>query len=146
MAPYSMGIKWDVLTPQVRAQITKDLIAIQNQPMSRNLLVYYEGDNAEVDTILQSLQIERVPLAATAYLWVLYQTGEDALPEPEHARQVVVRDMRIRSAETVLDTSEHNGFYLAPQGRNIAPTLDLNRPMPNWYPGGPTPDLVWLWS
>lgn len=148
MTPYTMGIVFDSLTPQVRAQLTKDLIAVKDLPKARNLMVYYEGDYPEVDNILASLQIERCPLAAVAPVWVLYQTGVTKLEAPEHATEIVERDMRIRSKEAgILDTEASDaGFYLAPQGRNITPTLDLNRPMPGWYPGGPTPDIAWLWG
>jgi hypothetical protein len=146
-APYVMGLLWDHWTPQVQAQVVKDLIAIKDQPKVSSLAVYYEGDDPQVNSILNALQVARCPAKALAGLWILYQTGVHPLEAPEHAAEVVERDMQIRSADAdVLDTGEHSGFYLAPQGRNISPTLDLNRPMPAWYPGGPTADLVWLWG
>lgn len=147
MVPYVMGLMWDHFTPQVQAQIVKDLIAIKNQPNSRNLTVYYEKDAPELKSLLVSMGIHRTPAKVLAGLWVLYQTGPVALEAPESAKEVVVRDMQVHVKDpNVLDTAEQSGFYLAPQGRNISPTLDLNRPMPGWYPGGPTADIVWLWG
>lgn len=146
--PYVLGLMWDTLTAQVQAQIVKDLIAIKNQPHARNLLVYYDSpDDPQFRKLLHTLNIKRTPVKVLAGLWVLYQTGTQTLEAPESAREVVERDMQVRVKDpNVLDTSEQSGFYLAPQGRNISPTLDLNRPMPGWYPGGPTPDIVYLWG
>jgi len=145
--PYVMGLIWDHFTPQVQAQVVKDLIAIQNQPNGRNLMVYYDADVPELAGLLNSMQIKRTPAKVLAKLWVLYQTGPEQLEAPEHAAEVVERDMQIGVKDpAILNTDEQSGFYLAPQGRNISPTLDLNRPMPGWYPGGPTADLVWLWG
>jgi hypothetical protein len=147
MVPYVMGLMWDHFTPQVQAQIVKDLIAIKNQPESRNLTVYYEKDAPELKSLLVSMGIHRTPAKVLAGLWVLYQTGPNPLEAPDTAKEVVVRDMQVHVKDPdVLDTGEQSGFYLAPQGRNISPTLDLNRPMPAWYPGGPTPDIVYLWG
>lgn len=147
---FTLGIKFDHMTPQVRTQIIKDLIGFKNQPsmgQSGKMAVYYEGDSPELAAILQALQIQRSPLAAVAEQWVLYQTGVHALEAPDHAIDVVTRDLQIKVKDPgVLNPEGQNGFYLAPQGRVIAPTINLNRPMPSWYPGGPTPDVVWLWS
>lgn len=146
--PYAMGIKWDVMTPQVRGRITQDLIAVKDMPKARKLMVYYEGENEEVANILSSLQIERCPLAAVAAVWVLYQTQDDYLEAPEHAVEIIERDLRQHLTKTnqLNPDAGDAGFYLAPQGRNITPTLDLNRPMPAFYPGGPDPATVWLWG
>lgn len=147
MTVYTMGLMFDHLTEQVKGQIIRDLIAIKDQPGSRDLQVYYQGDNHELDMLLSSLQIGRSPLAATATLWVLYQTGNEELEAPEHAVETVVRDMRVGVADSsILDTESQSGFYLAPQGRNITPTLDLNRPMPAHQPGGTNPAIIWLWG
>lgn len=147
MAPYVMGLIWDHFTEQVKGQMIRDLIAIKDQPGGSALKVYYEGENHDVLMLISSLQIERSPLAAPATLWVLYQTGNDDLAAPDHARETVVRDMRVGVADArVLDTESQSGFYLAPQGRNITPTLDLNRPMPAHQPGGTDPMIVHLWG
>lgn len=145
-APFVMGLRWDHFTPQVEGQVIRDLLAIQAQPCSRELAVYYEGTNTQLDMTLRTMGIQRTEMAVLATLWVLYQTGTEPLEAPEHAKEVVVRDMQVRLQDANLDTGDHAGFYLAPQGRNISPTLDLNRPMPGWYPGGPTADLVWMWG
>jgi len=142
-----MGLMWDYFTPQVEGQVIRDLIAIQNQPACRELAVYYEGSEPQLETVLRTMGIVRSDVAALATLWVLYQTGTEPLVEPDHAKEVVVRDLQIRLKDpNVLDTDQHSGFYLAPQGRNISPTLDLNRPMPGWYPGGPPANIVWMWG
>lgn len=145
--PYVMGLLWDHFTPQVQAQVVKDLIAIKDQPKSRNLMAYYKSDDPAVETLIRSVGVERSQLAAPATLWVTYQTGSRDIEAPEHAKEVVHRDMRIKHANPdVLDTEEHSGFYLAPQGRNIAPTLDLNRPMPAHQPAGTDPAIIYLWG
>lgn len=145
-APYVMGLRWDHFTPQVEGQVIRDLIAIQAQPFGRRLAVYYEGNQPQLDTAFRTMGVERTDMAVLARLWVLYQTGTEPLEEPEQAKEVVVRNLQVRLAEPNLDTGDHSGFYLAPQGRNISPTLDLNRPMPGWYPGGPPANIVWLWG
>lgn len=145
-APYVIGLMWDHFTPQVEGQIIRDVIAIQNQPSTRELSVYYEGNEPKLESALQTLGVNRAPSKELATLWVLYQTGPDLLVAPDHAREVVTRDLQVRLKSPNLNTDEHSGFYLAPQGRNISPTLDLNRPMPAWYPGGPPANIVWLWG
>lgn len=145
--PYVMGLIWDHFTPQVEGQIIRDLIAIQSQPSSRELSVYYDGTEPQLDTALRTMGIARTDAKPLARLWVLYQTASEPLVEPEHAKEVVVRNLQVKLKDpNVLDTGAHSGFYLAPQGRNISPTLDLNRPMPGWYPGGPPANIVWLWG
>jgi hypothetical protein len=144
--PYVVGLIWDHMTPQVEGKIIQDLIAIQNQPQGRNLAVWYEDGDPSFRKMLQTMGIRRTPAKTLATLWILYQTGVHELKAPEHARNVVERDLRQRIQETKLDTAPKPGFYLAPQGRNIAPTLDINRPMPGWYPGGPSPLVVWTWG
>ena len=141
-----IGLLWDVMTPQVEGKIVQDLIALQAQPGGSNLIVYYEDADPSFRKLLMTLGIKRTPAAVLAHLWIVYQTGVQPLEAPEHATTVVERDMRQRVAEPNLSTQEDSGFYLAPQGREISPTLDLNRPMPGWYPGGPNPSIVWLWS
>lgn len=145
--PYVMGLIWDFYTPQVQAQIIKDLIAIKNQPQCRDLMVYYEKDEPELASMLRAIQVNRTPSKVLAGLWVIYQTGVNQLEAPEFAKEVVYRDMQIHGTDPdILDTAEQSGFYLAPQGRNISPTLDLNRPMPSWYPGGPPGYIINLWG
>ena len=145
-APYAMGLMWDHFTPQVEGQVIRDVLAIQAQPSTRELTVYYDGTEPQLDGLLQTMGVRRAPTKELATLWVLYQTGPDPLDPPDNAKEVVVRDMQVRLTAPNLNTDEHSGFYLAPQGRNISPTLDLNRPMPGWYPGGPPASIVWLWS
>lgn len=145
-APYVMGLMWDHYTTQVEGQIIRDLIAIQSQPNVSQLAVYYEGEEPSLEALLGPMGVMRSPMKALAKLWVLYQVGNEPMEAPEHATEVVVRDLQVRLKGPNLDTDEHSGFYLAPQGRNISPTLDLNRPMPGWYPGGPTAPIVWMWG
>lgn len=144
--PYVIGLVWDHFTPQVEGQVIRDLIAIQAQPACRELAVYYDGTNAELDATLRTMGIQHTDMAVLATLWVLYQTGQEPLVAPEHAKEIVTRDLQVKMQGPNLDTGAHSGFYLAPQGRNISPTLDLNRPMPGWYPGGPPANIVWLWG
>lgn len=145
--PYVVGLMWDAMTPQVEGKIVQDLIAIKNQPSGSNLTVYYDDGDPSFRKLLQTMGIQRTPAKSLATLWILYQTGVHELMAPEHARNVVERDMRRRTKEPmILDTGRHEGFYMAPQGRTIAPTLDLNRPMPGWYPGGPGGMIVQRWG
>lgn len=145
-APYIVGLMWDHMTPQVEGKIVQDLIAIQSQPQGSNLAVYYEDAEPSFRKLLQVMGVQRTPSPALATLWLLYQTGVQELVAPEHAREVVERDLRQRVGEANLNPEPETGFYLAPQGRNIAPTLTLNRPMPGWYPGGPGGMIVNLWG
>jgi hypothetical protein len=142
-----MGLKWDHFTPQVKDKVMRDVMAIQAQPGGSDLIVYFEPDNEECAALLRALGVKRTPMKTLANLWVIYQTGPDTVEEPEGVAEVVYRDMQIHAKDpNVLDPTGQNGFYLAPQGRNIAPTLDINRPMPGWYPGGPNPAVVYLWG
>lgn len=145
-APYVVGLMWDHMTPQVEGKIVQDLIAIQSQPGGSDLAVYYEDADPSFRKLLQVMGIKRTPASALATLWLLYQTGVHELEAPEHAREIVERDLRQKVSESNLNSDPDVGFYLAPQGRNIAPTLDINRPMPGWYPGGPNAMIVNRWG
>lgn len=146
--PYVVGLKWDHFTSAVKAQVVKDLIALMDDPRMRNLAAYYETDDPQIDMLIRSVGVERCELAAPVRAWVLYQTGNDDLGiENEVDIPVVTRDLRINVKDpAILDTEEQSGFYLAPQGRNIVPQLDINRPMPAHQPAGTNPMIVWLWG
>ncbi len=146
-APYALGLMWDHFTPQVKDKVLRDVMAIQAQPGGSDLAVYFKDDNIEAQKMLQAAGVKRTPLSTLATLWIIYQTGRDQIEAPEHAEEVVYRDMQVHAKDPgILDPQGQDGFYLAPQGRNIAPTLDINRPMPGWYPGGPNPMIVYLWG
>ncbi len=144
---YAVGLMWDAFTPQVQGQMTKDLIALKDQPQANDLNVFYAPRRPEIDAVIKSIGATPIDFDSLPTLWITYQTGPNELEPPENAKEVVHRDMQVKFGRTdYLDPNAKNGHYLAPQGRNIHPTIDLNRPMPGWYPGGPTPSIVLLWG
>lgn len=147
MTPKVVGLVWDYYTPQVEAQITRDLIALKGLPSGRNLMVCYETEEPAITKVLNSLQVLRSPALPLAKLWIVYQTGPDEVEAPEHAEDVIERDLQVHVADAdVLDTGDHTGYYLKPQGRIVAPTISLNRPMPQHQPASTDPMVIYLWG
>lgn len=142
----TIGLIWDRYTPAVEGQITRDIIALQASSGNQGLELVAVCTDDKADSLLRVLGVNKGIAEALARLWIIYQTGPDAIDEPENAETIILRDLYVAPSETgLLDPDSKPGFYMEPQGRVIAPQVNLNRPMPSH--SGPTdPHLILLWS
>lgn len=139
----TVGLKWDKYTPAVEGQITRDLIALQaSGAKAHELLVVCPDDSA--NRLLAALGIKQGVAQALATLWITYRTEEEFVEAPEHATQVIERDLYVERVGGKIDPREHPGYYMKPQGRVIAPSL-INRMMPT-HNGATDPMVILLWS
>ncbi len=138
------GLWWDVFTPAVEGQITRDIIALQSQGAVQTQLMVVCRDNS-ADRLLDALGVKRSVAHALASLWITYRTGEKRVEAPEHAETVIERDLHVNDSSTQLDPTPKPGYYMRPQGRIKAPSNILQRPMPI-HNGQTDPMIVLLWS
>ena len=134
-----IGLLWDSFTDAVQGQITRDIIALQ-QECDKLSVVCPDGP---ADRLVAGLNVERVDSPAT--LWITYQTGPDPVYAPESATTVIDRDLYVKETEMRLDPTPQPGYFLKPQGRIVAPTMNLKKLMPNHF-GPVDPLIVMLWS
>jgi hypothetical protein len=141
---FFFGVKWDSYTPQVEAQLTKDLIAMSTQARGLNFVMVC--DSNEADRLLISMRVKRITASTFATMWIMYRTQEESHIEiPEHAVTILERDMSMDVAAPVIDPGTHSGYALTPQGRVAPDRIGINRPAPN---SSAKPDyaLIMLWS
>ncbi len=141
---HTVGLWWDVFTPAVEGQITRDVIALQAQGSVQADLMIVCRDNS-ADRLLDALGVKRGVTHALATLWITYRTGQEHVEAPEHAATVIERDLHVEDASTQLDPTPAPGYYLKPQGRIKGPSSILQRPMPI-HNGQTDPMVVLLWS
>ena len=136
----NVGLIWDFYTPAVEGQMTRDLIALQSETKVRAVC----KDSAP-ERLLNALNISMGGKPENTKLWILYQTQAEQLRPPANAKEVIVRNLHMERATGNLDSTERSGPPLKEQGRIVAPTLTLNKPMPNH--SGPTdPMVILLWG
>lgn len=142
---YHVGLKWDVYTPAVEAQIVRDMMALQNNGTQQIAAII---DDPSPSNMLQALGIKPVlSIHSLATLWILYKTkdDDDGLDAPEHADHVIVRDLYTPLAKGCLDEGPHFGYYLKEQGRQGNGQLPTMRSAPTSV-GQTDPAIVYLWS
>lgn len=136
-----IGLKWDVYTPSVEGQITRDLIALQSS--FGKITVVCDGD--EPNGLLSALGVQHGIGNELAAIWVVYTTQEGHQVEaPEHAKEVIKRDMFVSKTDIELDGDPHPGYYMKPQGRIGKPRLS-QLPKPT-HTGQTDPAVILLWG
>lgn len=144
MSNQTIGLLWDAYTPAVEGQITRDLIALKANGAS-NLIAVCPIKSTEVDRLLKALDVSKSPVEALATLWITYRTQSDPVEAPEHATQVIERNLFVDTSDPNIDPNGRPGYYLEPQGRGIAPSRNLNAPAPGNY-GVTDPAIILLWG
>ncbi len=84
---FVLGVLWDRYDPRVEMQLTKDLLALQQEFHPQKVLVYCESD--EADQVLRALDIKRVSKLLDEKgqprdpdIWRLYQVEQQDLIAP----------------------------------------------------------------
>lgn len=131
-----LGIAFDSYTPQIEAQITRDLIACQAimgvEASTTDLVVVSDQEN--MDRLLDALLMRRTPALAMAKLWLQYKALDGEWPKvPETAETVYQRNLYQRVKAPNLDDGEHAPYYLPTPGRIVPDMISLLRPAPNGY-------------
>ncbi len=142
MDTYHVGLKWDTYTPAVEAQIVRDMMALQGQHANIAAVI----DDPSPSKMLQALGVKPVlNIHALATLWVVYRTKDEPFEVPEHAEQVIERDLFSPEPKGMLNEGPHFGYYLKEQGRQGNGQLPTNRSAPTSV-GQTDPAIVYLWS
>lgn len=141
---HTLGMVWDKYTPAVEGQITRDVIALQSETPAGDTLSFVCPDGS-ADRLFNTLGVVRSMVPGLANVWITYRTQEDKVFAPEHATEVIERDLYQDAKDVELDPESHPGYYMKPQGRVVAPQMNRHKPAPSHY--GPTdPMVVLLWS
>lgn len=137
----TVGLIWDTYTPQVEAQIVRDVIAMQSSTGNRpaQLRIWCLPDAMRAIT---ALGVE-AGTSEDVTLWVTYKTGEEPVDAPEDALEIIERDLYVPHKESTLDDNPHSGYYLRPQGRIV--NNKIRQLMPK-HSGPTNPILVMLWG
>lgn len=138
MKQITVGLLWDTYTPAVEGQLTRDIIALQQEGQ---IMVVCKNSNP--GRVLQALNVAIVD--ADTKFWIVYKTGEAHVEAPEGATTVIERDLYVGHTKTQLDTREHAGYFMKPQGRIVPSPFTVERPMPV-HNGQTDPMVVLLWS
>lgn len=133
-----VGLVWDAYTPAVEAQITRDLIALQQK--SEIVVI---SDSNEVDRALAALGIKHGIGSELVDVWIVYQTTKEK-PYVETSKPVIDRCLYQERVENRINPKSDNGYYLHPQGRWSQPRIS-QAPMPNRN-GQTDPAVIYLWS
>lgn len=123
-----IGIIYDEYTPAVEAQLTRDIIALQNAHPRDEFEVQCVGDEPSMDRLLNAFNIVRVTGGKPA-LYVVYRTTEWWPEYPdERTATVICRDLYIEDAAPRMSGEPSVGYYVpTTQGRPIRPQNPLNR-------------------
>lgn len=139
-----IGFQWDEYTPQVEAQLTKDLIAL-NQAVTRwPGSIFKASAGLEAHRIIAALNIE-LALPEEARTWRTYQTTHDRVQVPDWAEDVIACDLSVKhSNSNVISRGPHNGYALKEFGRMDGYYPFKRRP-PNtkWATSDPLVTMIW---
>jgi hypothetical protein len=137
-----VGLYYETISSNVQAQILRDLLVLSAE---------FDGDFVVNDTqgMVPKELLEDLHLSTTSSppsLAVRYKTGEE-WPKVPMGIEVVDRDLQPKTAPANIDTSEHVGYYLKPQGRDGASLTEryLNRSYPRGR-GIVDPFIVLMWG
>lgn len=137
----TIGLRWGTYTPAVEGQITRDLIALQSS--FGKIIVIYDGD--EPNGLVSALGLKSGIGDELADTWIVYTTEEgNQVEAPEHAKEVIKRDMFVEKTAIDIDGEPHPGYYMKPQGRIGKPRLS-QLPKPT-HTGQTDPAVILLWS
>ena len=124
-----VGLYYDTYGPNVQVQILRDLLALE---------VEFDGDFDVYDDkgmvppqLLEDLHLTKSGSPPT--LAIRYRVG-DEWPKVPQGIEIVDRDLHQENAPANLDTSQHVGYYLRPQGRDGASLTE--RYLSRAYPRG----------
>lgn len=134
----TVSLMYDEFTSQVQSQITRDLMALQD-----NWEVQVNEEGTELNSLFDALGIPKVENAPE--LVILYRVKE-WLPEIPGVT-VFKRDLKPSLSETQIDPNPKVGYFLNPQGRDIASITEryLNRIAPQAR-GIVDPTIILLWG
>ena len=131
----------DQYTENVEVQLTRDLMIL----LGEWDLALWDPKKVFSESILQQLGIRRAGGSNIA-LCISYKTG-DEWPETPTDVPVVERDLKPNDRGGMLDSREHVGFYLTPQGKGVTNRAEfyLNRAHPRGK-GVANPLVTLLWG
>lgn len=148
MKPIYIGVVYNHYTPQVEAQLTRDLIHVLNLHSMRGRDCVVVSQDGRLDPVIQSLGCRRAYLPKLPKTWFQYRTKEDwpeLVPEARPGGTVIQRDLYVPVKEGNLQEAEQGAYYLPPQGRISPDVISLLRPAPNGF-AYPDPMISFIWS
>lgn len=139
-----LGFSWDRYTPQVEAQLTKDLIGL-NAAVTR-----WPGSTMRVSVgpegarVVAALNLA-LALPEHAHIWRVYQTGTDRVTAPEWAKTVIPCNLQVKASDSNrLKLGGQPGYALKEFGRSNGWDPFSRRPSSTkWATSDPIVTLIW---
>lgn len=122
-----VGILYDRMTDDVKAQITRDFLLLGCEFRD---IAFLDKDGAMDSALMAELEIPRVTEGKPT-LYIVYKTGKEWPDSPSDVVRVE-RDLCPSDVANKLDPTPRVGYYLKPQGRTGANLTEryLNRSYP----------------
>ena len=138
---YVITFACDDYTENVEVQLTRGLMVL----LGKWKLALWDPKKLFKDEILEQLGVPRAG-GSDIKLCISYKT-RDTWPETPTDVPVVERDLKPNTRGGMLDTNEHVGFYLTPQGKGVTNRTEfyLNRAHPRGQ-GVVNPMVTLLWG
>lgn len=138
---YVLGLLWDEWTAQVESQITRDLIALQDEASKWRGQKLAVSSGPEPSRVLRALDVPNVgPLSKHATFWRIYQMTDTPPTAPEWAEDQMVQKLHQDKAKTRMVDTWNKEIYLPQRQREINYDPFSRRPR---HPGV-APESPWL--
>lgn len=140
-----IGFLWDDYTPQVEAQMAKDLIAL-NKAVTRwpgDVMLVRAGPEAH--RLIASLDLQLGTTDESAKIWRTYLTQGRRLRAPDWATTVISCDLTVRKSESnKLERGPHSSYGLKEFGRMDGYDPFRRRPpQTKWATTDPLVTMIW---
>lgn len=139
-----LGFYWDQYTPQVEAQLTKDLIGLQEAVTKWPNSVMKVSAGPEAARVIAALNLERAD-PREAKIWRTYKTGARRVAAPEWAETVIPFDLSIKKSDSnIIKKGPHSGYALKEFGRSNGFDPFNRRPATTkWATSDPLVTMIW---
>lgn len=139
----SVKLIFDVYTPEVEAQITRDLIAVSNLDPKEVFSVICESDVCE--RLVSGFNMALFS-TGTPNITIVYKTSEWWPEHPdEESNTVVMRDLYRSKEEITIDPNSRPGYYLKDQS-TLLPFKDRLAQIGPRGIGYLDPDILMTWG
>lgn len=138
---YVLGMLWDEWSSQVESQLTRDVIALQEEAVKwpNQKLAVSAGE--EANRVLRALNVPNVgPLSEKATFWRLYQMTDSPPQEPEWAEDRIIQILHQKTNPIRMEDTWNKEIYLPQRQREISYDPFSRRPR---HPGV-APESPWL--
>ena len=147
--PVYIAISYDIYTPEVEAQITRDFLALQS--FTNDTLFYCIAPDVRPQAALSALGVRLADQGHASGTYIRYKVGKKYAERPSYVKpkaEVIDRDLySARDSQSLLTVREnHPGHYLPQLDRPSISSIDTLRMPSTTGTAPPNPALIFLWG